>query len=235
MTQTWDKEGNRLPVTVATLHIPQVTQVKTEEKDGYSAIQIGLGTKKTISKPLAGHIKKAGVSEKFRTLKELRLTENSDHKPGDVLNPLEAIKVGDTVKAVGLSKGRGFAGVVKRWGFSGGPRTHGQSDRLRAPGSIGQGTTPGRVYKGKKMAGRMGMDQFTIENLVVVKIEDNKIWIKGSLPGARGTLITFVKTGESKFPGLIESEKPAVETSEDTIETVVEEVKTEEIKEESKE
>lgn len=231
MTQAWDKAGNRLPITVASLHIPQVTQVKTQEKDGYSAVQIGINTKKTLNKPQLGHIKKAGVSEKFRTLKELRLTVDSEHKPGDILNPLEAVKVGDTVKAVGVSKGKGFAGVVKRWGFAGGPRTHGQSDRLRAPGSIGQGTTPGRVYKGKKMAGRMGMDQLTVENLVVVKIENNNIWIKGSLPGTRGTLITFVKTGESKFPGLIEPEKPeelVTETVSETPETVLEELKTQE-------
>lgn len=209
MTQTWDRAGRRLPVTIARLYAPTITQVKTVEKDGYNAVQTAFGAKKYLAKPEAGKLKKAGTTASLAYFREIRLAELPDLQVGATLNPGEIIKVGDLIKATGTSKGRGFAGTVKRHGFSGGPKTHGQSDRQRAPGSIGQGTTPGRVFKGKRMAGRMGNQRFTIENLTVVKVDGDQIWLQGTVPGSRGALLTLTKTGQGKFAGLFEATKDA--------------------------
>lgn len=210
ITQTWDKSGARLPVTIVKPQNPTITQVKTTETDGYRAIQVGIGTRQAtrLPKPQAGQLKQRGLDLTPRHFKEVRLGKQADEADtftvGTQLKAIELLQVGDRVKVTGRSKGRGFTGVVKRWGFAGGPRTHGQSDRMRAPGSIGQGTTPGRVYKGKKMAGRSGGTQFTLANLTVVKIDSDtgELWLKGTVPGHTGTLLKIQKTGTSNFPGL---------------------------------
>lgn len=206
MEQSFTQTGHRVPVTVVKTWRNTVTQVKTQDKDGYQALQLGIGTKKPkhTSKPLQGHFDKINQKSKIKSqnyprhLREVRGgTEGMNL--GGVINLAEVFKPGDLVRVTGTSKGKGFAGGVKRWGFHGGPKTHGQSDRHRAPGSIGQGTTPGRVYKGKKMAGRMGGGQKTVRNLTVLKIEDDgTLWLSGLVPGTRGGLLIIDKIGEAK-------------------------------------
>lgn len=205
MTQAWDKNGRRLPVSIVSCPSMVITQIKKTDKDGYSAIQIGFGQQKTqrLKKPTIGHLKPLKSKQYPRDLKEIRVKADSQFNLGDQLTPSQILKAGDRVKVTGKSFGRGFAGVIKRWGFGGGPRSHGQSDRRRAPGSIGQGTDPGRVWKGKKMAGRYGNQQFTIKNLTIIKVQDDQIWIKGTIPGKIGSLIKITKTGDTNFPGLI--------------------------------
>src|SRR4030043_2092826 len=191
MSQTF-VEGTRVPVTWITVGPCVVTQIKNPDTDGYWAVQLGFGKKeiRNITKPLQGHLRGVTQEKKApRFLREIRLEDKPDLKVGDVLKLVDVFKVGDLVTVTGISKGKGFAGVVKRWHFAGGPRTHGQSDRLRAPGSIGQGTTPGRVYKGKKRAGRMGQDRVCIKNLVVVSVEDNTLAVSGPVPGNAGGLL----------------------------------------------
>ncbi|KKS96011.1 MAG: 50S ribosomal protein L3, large subunit ribosomal protein L3 [Candidatus Gottesmanbacteria bacterium GW2011_GWA2_43_14] len=202
-SQLFDKEGNRLAVTHITAGPCQVVSVKTEETDGYRAVVIGFGTKriKLLTKAQMGNFKKAGLDKippRFLTEIETGRELTGEAKPGQSYNVADVFKEGDTVQVTGTSKGKGFAGVVKRHGFAGGPRTHGQSDRERAPGSIGQTTTPGRVYKGKRMAGRMGTDRVTIKNLKVVKIdaEKNILTVGGLVPGGRNSLLLIRKTGD---------------------------------------
>jgi len=190
-------EGFRIPVTKVAAGPCVVTQIKKMDKDGYWAIQIGFSTKraKNTSKPLQGHLKTTSKETKFpRFLREVKMDKEPEFKVGDEIKVSEIFSAGDIVAVTGISKGKGFAGVVKRWGFHGGPRTHGQSDRERAPGSIGQTTTPGRVYKGKRMAGRMGSDRITQKNLKVVSIdkENNILLIKGAVAGKRGSLVEIV-------------------------------------------
>ena len=168
--QTWTETGIRLPVTIIRTLPMKVSQIKTADKDGYQAIQVSLGAKK-------------------REIRE----DAAEMKVGDVIAAEAVLKVGDKVKVTGISRGKGFMGVVKRWGFKGGPKTHGQSDRLRAPGSIGQGTDPGRVHKGKKMAGRMGGAAVTVRNLTVVKVEGDEVWVKGLVPGNKGGIVKVSK------------------------------------------
>lgn len=195
MTQTW-QEGKRVPVTVAktTPHI--VTQVKNADIDGYQAVQVGMGTKKDkkLTKPLKGHFKKAKIKTSPNLLKEFKTDQ--ELKPGDTIKIKDLLAIGDTVKVTGVSKGKGFQGVIKRWHFKGGPKTHGQSDKERAPGSIGQGTDPGRVWKGKKMAGRMGAETKTVKNLEIIDIneENGEIMIKGPVPGRKGTTLIISKS-----------------------------------------
>jgi len=155
----------------------------------------------------AGHAKKAGLDFAPRALKEVKIKEGDQSsaegdlpKPDEVLKIEEIFKPGDIVDVTGTSKGKGFAGVVKRHHFRGGPKTHGQSDRLRAPGSIGQTTTPGRVYKGKRMAGHMGQDKVTVKNLRIVDIDpaNKKLYISGLIPGAKNSIVYITRTGEDK-------------------------------------
>lgn len=225
----------RFPVTWVKVDPCIVTQVKHLEKDGYMAVQLGTGSKrnKNLTKPLQNHLKKALEAQKSlraggsqepeakdnkspRYLREVRVKEESDLKIGDAVKVVDVLKRGDMVTVTGISKGKGFAGVVKRWGFAGGPKTHGQSDRERAPGSIGQRTTPGRVYKGKKMAGRMGQDRVTVKSLVVVDIDEknNLVAITGAAPGVNGGLIYIKKTGESRLKAQLDEEKKQVENQE---------------------
>jgi large subunit ribosomal protein L3 len=192
MTQVFNDAGEVVPVTVLKSGPSVVTQVKTIEKDGYAAVQIGFGTRnaKNINKPMKGHVKELG---NFQVLKEYRLedAEKASVNVGDKIN-LDAFKTGDVVEVSSTSKGKGFQGVVKRHGFHGGPRSHGQKHSEREPGSISGGTrNGGRVPKGMRMAGRMGGDRVTFKNLKIAGIdaEAGVILVKGAIPGRRGTLV----------------------------------------------
>lgn len=225
-------QGLRVPVTKVTAGPCVVTQIKKMDKDGYWAIQLGFSTRraKNTSKSLQGHLKtnkqinKSTNKEEYpRFLKEVRLKKEPEFSVGDVINASEIFNRGDVIAVTGISKGKGFAGVVKKWGFHGGPRTHGQSDRERAPGSIGQTTTPGRVYKGKKMAGRMGGGQVTIKNLHVISVDEEtgEIEISGQIPGTTGSLVIInkIKAGSLKdlekevVAQVVEGEAPAEEAA----------------------
>jgi len=204
----------RVPLTWVKMTPCVVTQVKSQDQDGYWAIQLGFGERKSknISKQLQGHLKGAIKDKKAPLfLREIRLSEAPDMKVGDIVKITDVFKKGDVIKVTGTSKGKGFAGVVKRWGFAGGPRTHGQSDRERAPGSIGQGTTPGRVYKGKKMAGRMGGQKVSVSNLTVVDInsQNNMMAVSGAVPGRSGGLLIIKKLASGSLEEL-EEEAPEV-------------------------
>lgn len=191
----------RVPVTSIKMEPCLITQIKTMDKDGYWAVQIATEFNKkakNTSKPLQGKIQKLETSktQKYpRFIREIRFKEEPSYKVGDYIKIEDVFAVGDTVNVIGSSKGKGFAGGVRRYGFHGGPKTHGQSDRHRAPGSVGQTTTPGRVYKGKRMAGRMGTDTKTIKNLKLISIntEKNIINLSGPVPGVPGSLITVIK------------------------------------------
>jgi large subunit ribosomal protein L3 len=189
MTQLFDDSGNAVPVTVIKAGPCFVTQVRTTDQDGYKAVQLGYEETKPqrLSGGELGHLKKNELPP-LRFLREFRTDEELEE--GQTLT-VEVFEEGERVDIVGKSKGRGFAGVVKRYGFSGGPKTHGQSDRHRAPGSIGAGSTPGRVFKGKKMPGRMGNDTVTSQNLLVSRVdpENNLIAVRGSVPGPKNGLV----------------------------------------------
>jgi len=216
MAQTFLKDGRRIPVTIVKAGPCLVTKVKTVSQDGYLAIQVGLGERKRApSNAVLGQLQKKGIKSIPRFLRELRIEQEDKVNVGDLITVDKLFKPGDLANVTGQSLGKGFTGVVKRWGFKGGPRTHGQSDRERAPGSIGQTTTPGRVYKGKKMAGRSGNATVTIRNLMIVKVDPSgEIWLTGQVPGRRKGLLIIKKVGESKkFPG-IEAESEHLEKKE---------------------
>lgn len=195
MTQVFNEKGKAEAVTVIEAGPCKVIQVKTDERDGYKAAQLGFGQAKRVTKAVQGHSKDM---EKPACLKEIRLDSIDGVTQGDTVD-VSMFAPGDKVNVTGISKGRGFAGVVKRHGFSGGPKTHGQSDRLRAPGSIGSGTTPGRVLKGKKMAGHMGVEQVTVRNLEVIQAdaERNILIIRGAIPGMTKGIIVVKKANRS--------------------------------------
>jgi large subunit ribosomal protein L3 len=188
MSQIFDDTGLAHPVTVLEVGPCVVTQIKTPERDGYSAVQLGFGLDKRLNRPERGHRQGSGFMS--RTLREVSASDTADMAVGQVITA-DAFAEGELVDVTGTSKGRGFQGVVKRHGFSGGPKTHGQSDRLRAPGSIGSSATPGRVFKGMRMAGRMGNDRVTVQNLKVLRVdpERNLLLIQGSVPGANESLV----------------------------------------------
>jgi large subunit ribosomal protein L3 len=187
MTQVFDEDGKAMPATLVQAGPIAVTQVKTKEKDGYEAVQVGFGKKnpKKIKKPQ----RKLGD---YQWLREFKVEDVKDFKSGDTID-VSIFKEGETIKASGVSKGKGFQGVVKRHGFHGGPRTHGQKHSEREPGSIGS-TGPQKVSKGKKMAGRMGGDRVTVKGLKVLKIDkgNNQLLISGAVPGRRGTLLEII-------------------------------------------
>jgi large subunit ribosomal protein L3 len=187
MLQAFDRDGTVVPVTVIEAGPCTVLQVKTVDSDGYQAVQLGFGVRKRVIQPLKGHFKGLGA---FRYLREFSVDDISQWKVGQKVGA-EIFEPGDLVHVSGLSKGRGFAGVVKRHGFRGGPKTHGQSDRHRAPGSIGASASPGRVLKGLRMAGHMGDHQVTVRNLEVVESNPARgvILVKGSVPGAKDGLV----------------------------------------------
>jgi large subunit ribosomal protein L3 len=188
-----------------------VSQVKTQDHEGYNALQLGFEINKRATKPIVGHIKKAGIKETPRFFVEVKTDDVSSFTPGSAITLVEVFEPGDIVDVVGTSKGKGYAGVVKRHGFAGGPRTHGQSDRERAPGSSGQTTTPGRVYRGKKMSGRMGNERVTVKNLEVLGIDGDTIFVKGLIPGAKGSIVMVTKVGKNKKHTPLWAEKPEVE------------------------
>ncbi|NMC35628.1 50S ribosomal protein L3 [Candidatus Beckwithbacteria bacterium] len=198
----YNTEGKRLFVSKLLVKPVTVTQVKHGDKDGYEAIQVGVLNRKRINKPLAGHTKTSQITPRY--VREIRLSEASDKKVGDQITVSQIFELGDTVTVSAVSKGKGFAGGMKRWGFSGGPKTHGQSDRQRSPGSIGQGTTPGRVYKGKRMAGQMGNQTITISGSQIVHIDEaaNELWLTGAIPGPKDGLVLLCKKGKKKFVAL---------------------------------
>lgn len=184
MTQVFDENGVVHPVTVVETGPCVVTQLRTMERDGYEAVQLGFGISKRLNKSELGHRRESGYNS--RGLREVKADSIGDHTVGEVITA-ETFATGEIVDITGVSKGRGFQGGVKRHGFAGGPKTHGQSDRHRAPGSIGSSATPGRVFKGLKMAGQMGNVNVTVQNLEVVRVdaERNLLLIKGSVPGPR--------------------------------------------------
>lgn len=220
MTRIFDESGEVVPVTVIEAGPCFVTLIRTEERDGYRALQLGfeeivsaddyhedraarLRAQRKLTRGQLGHLGLLETDEEhprrkhlgtdippLRYLRELRLKDPSEFEEGQRIT-VEVFAVGDHVDVTGISKGRGFAGAVKRYGFRGGPRTHGQSDRLRAPGSIGAATTPGRVHKGKHMPGHMGDERVTVQNLEVVYVDPdrNLLLVKGSVPGSRNGLL----------------------------------------------
>ncbi|MBE3579987.1 MAG: 50S ribosomal protein L3 [Caldanaerobacter subterraneus] len=199
MTQIFDEKGEVIPVTVIEAGPCVVVQKKTVEKDGYNAIQVGFGdiSEKRVNKPLLGHFKKAGVSPK-RYLREFRLDDISGYEVGTEIK-VDIFKPGDRVDVTGISKGKGFAGVIKRYGARRGPMSHGSKYHRRV-GSMGATTDPGRTFKGKKMPGRMGSDRVTIQNLEVVKVDPelNLLVVKGSVPGPKGSLLIIRDSVKSK-------------------------------------
>lgn len=231
--QRFLEDGKRIPVTVLRVPKTSVIQLKTAEKDGYTAVQLGIGggREKNINKPLAGHIKQSNAAAPL-FLQEIRITDDSDlPQVGDSLQANEILEPGDIVWVTGTSKGKGFAGGVKRYGFRGGPKTHGQSDRHRAPGSIGSGTTPGRVYRGKKMAGNMGNDRVSVKNLLVVSVnpEDNTVMLAGLVPGFVGSYVTVVKMGtKKKFTPLLKNPAEQAKADAEAAKLEAEQAKTQE-------
>ena len=199
MTQVFDDNNRQIPVTAIEVGPCPVTQVKTAEKDGYSAVQIGYRPQKEqrLSKAARGHFKKAGV-ESHAELSEFRIENGSDLNVGDVLT-VDRFEAGQKIDVIGTSKGRGFQGVVKRYGFAGGPASHGSMFHRRG-GSYGMCQWPGHVIKGKKMPGHMGDVQRTVQNLTVVKVlaDENIILVKGSIPGSRGSLVTVRSAVKNK-------------------------------------
>ena len=194
MTQLWDENNKIVPVTVVAAGTNVITQVRTPEKDGYNAIQLGYGEieGRKVTKPSAGHFDKAGVTPR-RHIAEIRTADAASYEVGQEISP-ELFTAGDEVDVTGTTKGKGFAGVMKRHGFHGVSSSHGAHKNHRKPGSIGGCSTPGRVFKGMRMAGRMGGDRVTVLNLKVhaVDLEKGLLLVKGAVPGARGRIV-FVR------------------------------------------
>lgn len=203
-SQQFNQDGVRVPTTTITSSSCYCIGITD------TSLKLGFGRGKNVNKPQIGELKKAGIETPLRFFREIKLSKlkgatvtDEDGKKtltlgeqkivvGDQIKPNAIFKEGELVTVTGISKGKGFQGVVKRHGFAGGPKTHGQSDRWRAPGSIGQTTTPGRVYKGKRMAGRMGNDQVSVKGLMVMGVSEDQIIVKGQVPGARTSLISIV-------------------------------------------
>ena len=202
MTQVFDAEGVVVPVTVVQADPNTVTQVKTPETDGYTAVQLAYGTRKRVTKPIAGHLAKADL-EQAKVLAELRLDEDSVLPELGSKVTVEAFGPGDAIDVTGTSKGKGYAGVMKRHNFSGMGDGHGVKKKNRHPGSVGMASTPGRTFRGMKMAGRTGGARVTVQNLEVVDIdtEHQLILVKGAVPGSDGQVVfikSAVKAGASK-------------------------------------
>ncbi|MDE1565461.1 50S ribosomal protein L3 [Actinotignum sanguinis] len=188
MTQLWDEDGRLLPITVVRVGTNVVTQVRTPEVDGYSAVQLASGDEKTknVTKPLQGHFDKAGVTPR-KKLAEIRTPDASEYTLGQELTA-DIFEAGQSVDVIGTSRGKGFAGVMKRHGFAGVSASHGAHRNHRKPGSIGACATPSRVFKGLRMAGRMGQDRVTVQNLSIhsVDLENGLLLVVGAIPGAKG-------------------------------------------------
>lgn len=207
-SQQFDKNGDRIPTTFIDTSSCHLISIATPEKRGYFSVKLGLGITKNIKKPVKGELEKAGIKTPLRFLREFRLEDYKEKVKlvdengksgiqigevkvfsGDVINPTLFIKSGDLITITGTSKGKGFQGGMKRHGFKGRSQTHGSSRDERAPGSIGMTTTPGRVFKGKRMAGRMGNDRVSIKNIEVIEVKENGILVKGLVTGAKGGLL----------------------------------------------
>ena len=194
MTRIFAKNGESIPVTVIIAGPCQVIQKKTIEKDGYNAVQLGFKEvkDKKVSKPIAGHLNKFKVSS-IKHIREFKVNDTNKYSSGTEVK-VDIFKEGDKVNIIGISKGKGFAGAIKRHNFSGGPKTHGQKEYFRSVGSIGA-TDAARVFKGQKLPGHMGTDRVTVKNIEVVKInlERNLILVRGSVPGAKGAVLVINK------------------------------------------
>lgn len=192
MTRLFDERGVATATTIVEVGPCFVTQLKTKERDGYEAVQIGFEPAKRLNKPQKGHLKASG--QMLRHLREVPVDSLEGIEVGAKLDA-SIFRPGEQVDVTGVSKGRGFAGVVKRHGFRGGPKTHGQSDRWRRPGSIGSGTTPGRVVKGLRMAGHMGNQRVTVKNLKVLQVDASRniVALRGAVPGPNGGLVMIRK------------------------------------------
>jgi large subunit ribosomal protein L3 len=203
MTQTWDEDNRVIPVTVVAAGTNVVTQVRSPEKDGYNAVQIGFGEieGRKVNKPQAGHFAAAGVTPR-RHVAEIRTADAGSYTVGQELSP-EVFTAGEVVDVVGTSKGKGFAGVMKRHGFAGVSASHGAHRNHRKPGSIGGCSTPGRVFKGLRMAGQMGGETVTTQNVTIHAVDADKglVLLKGAVPGPKGGLVVIrsaAKKGEAK-------------------------------------
>ncbi len=196
MTQVFRDNGKAEAVTVIETGPCSVIQVKTVAKEGYNAVQLGFGETKRLNSPQRGHLKELG---QFKHLKEFRVGDSETIEVGEKID-VSLFTAGDLVDITGVSKGKGFAGVVKRYHFAGGPKTHGQSDRHRHPGSIGAGTSPGRVFKGMRMAGHMGDRRTTVSHLEVfgTDLDRNLLLVRGAVPGGRNGLLLIKKSGREK-------------------------------------
>jgi large subunit ribosomal protein L3 len=196
MTQAFRDNGSMDAITVIEAGPCTVTQVKTSEKEGYGSVQLGFGPAKKLTKAEQGHLKELG---KFKYLREFRTDDPASSKVGDKVD-VGTFQPGDLVSVTGISKGKGYAGVVKRHHFSGGPKTHGQTDRHRAPGAIGSTTTPGHIIKGLRMSGHMGTERVTVRKLVVFKTDPakNLLMVKGAVPGNRNELLIINKMAKRK-------------------------------------
>jgi len=199
MTQVFCEDGKVQAVTAVQAGPCCIVQVKNEEREGYKAVQLGFGESRRLNSPEKGHLKGLG---QYRHLREFRVEDITDVQVGDTVD-VSMFQAGDLVHVTGESKSKGFAGVVKRHHFRGGPKTHGQSDRHRAPGSIGATTSPGRVFKGTRMAGRMGGERVTIRNLEVSQAdpERNILLVKGAVPGPKNGLVLIRKADPGSGPG----------------------------------
>ncbi|MGA7875000.1 MAG: 50S ribosomal protein L3 [Desulfoferrobacter sp.] len=199
MTQIFAEDGSAVPVTIVEAGPCTITQIKTPERDGYSALQIGFGTRKAknVNKPMRGHMEKAGKGY-FQVLQEVRVDESGDYQIGQAIST-DVFEVGERIDVIGTSKGKGFAGTIKRWGFKRGPSTHGCKN-VRDPGSTGMATFPGRVLKGKRMAGQKGNKRITTMNLKIVDIrpEQNLMLVKGAIPGSCNGIVFIRKTNRGK-------------------------------------
>jgi len=187
MSQVYRPDGTVVPVTLVQAGPCVVTQVKSKERDGYAAVQLGFAPRRILSKPQAGHLKDL---DRFGVLREFRMTDAGSFQRGDTVEA-KAFEAGDTVHVSGTSKGRGFQGVVKRHGFSGQKASHGHKDQLRAPGSIGPGGAQ-HVFKGTRMAGHMGDERVTVKNLEIVEVRNGVLAVKGAIPGARNSVVEIV-------------------------------------------
>ena len=218
MVQVFDPEGRMRGATVIEAGPCLVTQIKTTDRDGYDAVQLGFGSARRRNKPMRGHLKQQGD---LRYLREFKVDEPSKHAIGERIG-VEMFEPGDRVNVTGTSKGRGFAGVVKRYHFAGGPKTHGQSDRHRARGSIGAGNTPGRVFKGMRMAGHMGDEQVSVRRMEVLQSDPARglLIVAGSVPGAKDGLLKIrfdaktLEIARTREPKQIEETAPPADEEE---------------------
>ena len=192
MTTYYHEDGTAESVTAVEVGPCVVTQVKTEARDGYEAVQLGFGSARRLNSPEAGHQDRSG--RRFTHLQEFGVDDLSEFEVGQEIKA-DVFEVGEPIKVIGTSKGKGFSGVVRRWGFRGGPKTHGQADRHRSPGSSGAGTSPGRVWPGTKMAGHYGVDRVTVKGLKIVATdpEKNVVLVRGPIPGANNGIVRIEK------------------------------------------